>query len=52
VLWIRIGFNADPGLAFYINADDDPDPGSKTNADPNRDSQTLKIIVTKSLILT
>jgi hypothetical protein len=26
VLWIRIGFNADPEM--------DPDPGSQTNADP------------------
>ncbi len=25
VLWIRIGFNMDPDLAFYLNAD--PDPG-------------------------
>jgi hypothetical protein len=39
VLWIRIGFNADPNpdAAFYLNADPDtdPDPGSKTNADPS-----------------
>ncbi len=34
VLWIRIGFNADPDPAFYLNADSDPDPGSQTNADP------------------
>jgi hypothetical protein len=36
VLWIRIGFNADPDpdLAFYLNANPDPDPGSQTNADP------------------
>jgi|LakMenE01Jun11ns_1017448.scaffolds.fasta_scaffold7408114_1 hypothetical protein len=26
VLWIRIGFNADPDPAFYLNGD--PDPGS------------------------
>jgi hypothetical protein len=32
VLWIRIGFNADPDPAFYINAD--PDPRSQTIADP------------------
>ncbi len=34
MLWIRIGFNADP--AFYLNADPDTDtdPGSQTNADP------------------
>jgi hypothetical protein len=30
VLWIRIGFNADPDPAFYLNAD--PDPGSQTKA--------------------
>ena len=38
VLWIRIGFKADPDTdpdpAFYHNADPDPDPGSKTNAYP------------------
>ncbi len=38
MLWIRIGFNADPDTdpAFYLNADPDPDPGSQTNADPCR----------------
>jgi hypothetical protein len=41
MLWIRIGFNADPDPAFYLNAV--PDPGSQTNADPNLDPcQTLK----------
>jgi hypothetical protein len=25
-MWIRIGFNADPDPAFYLNADRDPDP--------------------------
>ncbi len=29
VLWIRIGFNAGPDLAFYLNADPDPDLGSQ-----------------------
>ncbi len=29
----RIGFNADPDPAFYLNADPDPDPGSQINAD-------------------
>ena len=33
MLWIRIGFNADPDPALYLNAD--PDAGSQTNADPN-----------------
>jgi len=37
MLWIRIGFNADPYPAFYLNAD--TDPGIQTNADPG---QTLK----------
>jgi hypothetical protein len=32
VLWIRIGFNADPDPDFYLNAD--PDPGSQANEDP------------------
>jgi hypothetical protein len=31
VLWIRIGFNAGPDLAFYLSAD--LDPGSQTDAD-------------------
>ncbi len=35
VFRIRIGFNADPDPAFYLNADPDPDPGSQTNADPD-----------------
>jgi hypothetical protein len=47
-MWIRIGFNADPDLGFHLNADEDPDPVSKTNADPDHDRQTLKIILTNS----
>ncbi len=41
VFRIRIGFNVDPGPAFYLNADSDP--GSQTtNADPDPDpGQTL-----------
>jgi hypothetical protein len=31
-VWIRIGFNADPDPALYLNADLDPDPGRKTSA--------------------
>jgi hypothetical protein len=31
-IWIRIGVNADPDPAFYLNADPDPYPGSQTNA--------------------
>jgi len=27
VLWIRIGFNADPDPAFYLNAAPDTDAG-------------------------
>ncbi len=45
MLWIRIGFNADLDLAFYLSADPDPDtdPGSLTSADPDPDpGQTLK----------
>ncbi len=47
LVWIRIGFNADPDInpnpAFYLNADPDPNPdsGSQTNADPDP-GQTLK----------
>ncbi len=33
LLWIRIGFMAEPDSAFY---DTDPDSVSKTNADPDR----------------
>jgi hypothetical protein len=32
VLWIRIGFNADPDPAFYLNED----PDRQTNGDPGR----------------
>jgi hypothetical protein len=39
VLRVRIGFNADPDPAFYLITD--PDPGSKTNADPDA-CQTIK----------
>jgi hypothetical protein len=35
VLWIRIGFSANPDPASYLNADLDPDLGSQTNADPD-----------------
>jgi hypothetical protein len=42
VLWIRIGFTADPDPAFYFNVVPDPDPGSQTNADPIP-NQTLKL---------
>ncbi len=43
VLWIRIGCNADPDPAFYLNAnpDTDPDPGSQTNPDTDP-GQTYK----------
>ncbi len=34
MLWIRIGFYADPDPAVYLNADQDPDPGDQNNADP------------------
>jgi hypothetical protein len=37
VLWIRIGFNADPDPAFYLDADPDPDAGSQIDADPDPD---------------
>jgi hypothetical protein len=36
VIWIRIGFNADPELTFYLNEDPYLDPGSQTNAAPDR----------------
>jgi hypothetical protein len=32
VLWIRIGFSADPDPAFNLIAHPDPDPESQTNA--------------------
>jgi hypothetical protein len=38
-MWIRIGFNAYPDPAFYLNADPDPNPECQTDADPG---QTLK----------
>jgi hypothetical protein len=33
VLWICIGFNADPDQDFYLSADPVPDPGSQASAD-------------------
>jgi hypothetical protein len=43
VLWIRTGFNADPDPPFYLDADPDSDPGSRTNAYPDPvPGQTLK----------
>jgi hypothetical protein len=38
VLWIRIGFNADPGPAFLVNAD------------PGFDDQKLKKITAEKFI--
>ncbi len=41
VLWIRIGYNANPDLTFCLNPD--PDQWSQTNANPSPDpGQTLK----------
>jgi hypothetical protein len=40
VLWIRIGFSADPDPDFYLHAD--PNPNSQTSAYPDPDpGQTL-----------
>jgi hypothetical protein len=41
VVWIRIGFNADPAPAFYLNAD----PGSPINAHQNPDAQHREKVV-------
>jgi hypothetical protein len=41
ILHSIVGFNADPYLAFYLNADPNPDRGSQTRADPDL-GQTLK----------
>jgi hypothetical protein len=38
VLWIRIGLIMDPGPAFYLRVN--PDPESQTNPDPDS-GQTL-----------
>ncbi len=55
VVWAAFGFNADPDLAFYLNADPDtdPDPGSQTKADPGgfRSGSWSDIWVTKNWIL-
>ncbi len=42
VLWIRIGFIADPGPDpfFYLNAEPGPDTRNQTTADPDP-GQTL-----------
>jgi hypothetical protein len=51
-MWIRIGFNADPDPAFYLNADPDqiPNPRRQTNADPcgSESGYWSDLIVTKS----
>jgi hypothetical protein len=44
VFRIRIGFNADPDPAFYLNYAD-PDSGSRTNADPDPQYQVLRKFV-------
>ncbi len=46
VLWIRSGFNADPDLVFYLNAEPDQAKPMRINADPDLDSS--KFAVTKS----
>jgi hypothetical protein len=45
VLWIRIGFNADPDPAFHLGANPNPDPfpGSQTNPDPDPGQTLLKV---------
>ncbi len=35
MLWIRLGFIAEPDAAFYLNVD--PDPESETNTEPDPD---------------
>ncbi len=50
VLWILNGVNAEPDLAFYLNADPDPDPGSRTSAKPCGFGSWLDFDVTKSRI--
>ncbi len=49
VLWIRIGFNADPDPDFYLNTD--PDPGRQTNADLCGSGSWSNFKVTKSRFL-
>jgi len=49
VLRIRIGFNADPDAAFYLNAD--PDPESQTYAGPCGSGSWSDFAATRSLIL-
>ncbi len=51
VMWIRFDFNADPDPAFHLNANSDPDIGSKTNAihsdtdtDPGQTLPSLKVL--------
>ncbi len=52
VLWIRIGFNADPDFAFYINADPNlnPDPLIQ-EAKPCRSGSWSNFKVTKVELL-
>ncbi len=43
VFQICIGFHADPDPAFYLNADPDPETGSKTNEDPGQTLPSQKV---------
>ncbi len=52
MLWIRIGFNADPDPAFYVNGDPDldADPGGKPmriqadlDTDPHQTFESQKV---------
>jgi hypothetical protein len=45
-LWIRVGFNARPDPAFYLNADPDPDPyPGEPNQFGSGSGQTLKSLI-------
>jgi hypothetical protein len=44
VLWIHIGFDADPNPVYpaYLSSDQDPDPRSQTNTEPDPGQTLLK----------
>jgi hypothetical protein len=52
VAWIRIGFNVDPDLAFYLNSDPDTHPGSQTSADPGGTGSQIRLLSHKKLNFT
>jgi hypothetical protein len=50
VLLVRIGFDADPDPAFYVNADKDPDPMQEPDAGQTLKSKIFFIFLMKNTL--